>query len=260
MLELSGLEKTFGATRAVDGVSFRVQRGEMVGIIGRSGSGKSTLMRLINRLCEADAGEILFESTNITRLKGKALRIWRKRCAMVFQQFNLVPRLDVITNVLVGSLAERDVVSALAKHFPSELRAQAILELDALGMAGVALQRAGTLSGGQQQRVAIARAMMQQPDVLLADEPISSLDPINADLVMNSLKRLNLERNLTVIVNLHSLEIARRYCSRVIGMAHGQVVFDGAASLLDDNCVDRIYATGTGGGSPGIVALERIAG
>ncbi len=259
MLELNGLEKTFGATRAVDGVSFRVQRGEMVGIIGRSGSGKSTLMRLINRLCEANAGEIHFEKDSVTRLKGKALRSWRRRCAMVFQQFNLVPRLDVITNVLVGSLSERDVFSALAKRFPPELRARAILELDALGMAGVALQRAGTLSGGQQQRVAIARAMMQRPDILLADEPISSLDPINADLVMNSLKRLNQERNLTVVVNLHSLDVARRYCSRVIGMASGRVVFDGTPALLDDIWIDRIYASGAGDRQSNVVVLEQVA-
>lgn len=178
---------------------------------------------------------------------------------MVFQQFNLVPRLDVITNVLVGSLAERGVLSALAKQFPPELRARAILELDALGMAGVALQRAGTLSGGQQQRVAIARAMMQRPDVLLADEPISSLDPINADLVMNSLKRLNQERDLTVVVNLHSLDMARRYCSRVIGMANGKIVFDGTPALLDDNCVDRIYASGASARHSNAAALEQIA-
>ncbi|MBT9445659.1 MAG: phosphonate ABC transporter ATP-binding protein [Hyphomonadaceae bacterium] len=259
MLELSGLQKTFGETRAVDGVSFRVHRGEMVGIIGRSGSGKSTLMRLINRLCEPTSGEVFFEKASVTGLKGKALRSWRRRCAMVFQQFNLVPRLDVITNVLVGSLAERDVFSALAKQFPPELRARAILELDALGMANVALQRAGTLSGGQQQRVAIARAMMQRPDVLLADEPISSLDPINADLVMNSLKRLNQDRNLTVVVNLHSLDIARRYCSRVIGMASGRVVFDGAPALLDDSCVDRIYASGAGDRQSNLAALEQVA-
>ena len=242
MLELHGVSKRFGDTLAVDKVSFSCERGELVGIIGRSGAGKSTLLRLINRLTDPSEGRVTWDGEDVSRLKGKALRRWRRRCAMIFQQFNLCPRLDVITNVLVGVVAERPVMTSLIKFFPAEDRARAILELDALDMAGAALQRAGTLSGGQQQRVAIARAMLQDPDLVLADEPVASLDPVNADAVMEALQRVCRERNVPVIVNLHSLDIARRYCTRVVAMAKGAIVFDGPPSALTPAVVDRIYA------------------
>ncbi|MBP6546376.1 MAG: ATP-binding cassette domain-containing protein, partial [Phenylobacterium sp.] len=176
MLELHGVSKRFGETLAVNGVSFSCQRGELVGIIGRSGAGKSTLLRLLNRLADPTEGRITWDGEDVSRLRGRDLRQWRRRCAMIFQQFNLSPRLDVITNVLVGVVGERPLMSSLVKFFPAADRARAILELDALDMAGAALQRAETLSGGQQQRVAIARAMLQEPDLILADEPVASLD------------------------------------------------------------------------------------
>jgi phosphonate transport system ATP-binding protein len=241
MLELHGVTKRFGETLAVDKVSFACQRGELIGIIGRSGAGKSTLLRLINRLTDPSEGRITWDGEDVSRLKGKPLRRWRRRCAMIFQQFNLCPRLDVITNVLVGVVAERPVATSLIKFFPAEDRARAILELDALDMAGAALQRASTLSGGQQQRVAIARAMLQEPDLVLADEPVASLDPVNAEVVMEALQRVCRERNLPVIVNLHSLEIARRYCTRVVAMAKGGVVFDGPPSGLTPAVLERVY-------------------
>ena len=241
MLELHGVTKRFGETLAVDKVSFACERGELVGIIGRSGAGKSTLLRLINRLTDPSEGRITWDGEDVSRLKGKPLRRWRRRCAMIFQQFNLCPRLDVITNVLVGVVAERPLATSLIKFFPAEDRARAILELDTLDMAGAALQRAGTLSGGQQQRVAIARAMLQEPDLVLADEPVASLDPVNAEVVMEALQRICRERNLPVIVNLHSLEIARRYCTRVVAMAKGAVVFDGPPSGLTPAVLDRVY-------------------
>jgi phosphonate transport system ATP-binding protein len=241
MLELHGVTKRFGETLAVDKVSFACGRGELVGIIGRSGAGKSTLLRLINRLTDPSEGRITWDGEDVSRLKGKPLRRWRRRCAMIFQQFNLCPRLDVITNVLVGVVAERPLATSLIKFFPAEDRARAILELDTLDMAGAALQRAGTLSGGQQQRVAIARAMLQEPDLVLADEPVASLDPVNAEVVMDALQRICRERNLPVIVNLHSLEIARRYCTRVVAMAKGAVVFDGPPSGLTPAVLERVY-------------------
>src|SRR5690606_19809922 len=163
---------------------------------------------------------------DVTRLKGDELRLWRRQCAMIFQQFSLSPRLDVITNVRVGVVAERPLATSLVKFFPAADRARAILELDALDMAHAALQRAETLSGGQQQRVAIARAMMQEPRILLADEPVASLDPVNAEIVMDALKRACRERGIPVIVNLHSLDIARDYCDRIVAMSKGKVVFD----------------------------------
>ena len=250
MLELHGVSKRFGETLAVDKVSFACERGEMVGIIGRSGAGKSTLLRMINRLTDPSEGSITWDGTNVSALKGKPLRRWRRRCAMIFQQFNLCPRLDVITNVLVGVVAERPLAASLIKFFPAEDRARALLELDALDMASAALQRAGTLSGGQQQRVAIARAMLQEPDLVLADEPVASLDPVNAEVVMAALQTVCRERNLPVIVNLHSLEIARRYCTRVVAMAKGSIVFDGPPSALTPAVLERVY------GARGVRATE----
>jgi len=246
MLELRNVTKRFGEVSAVDGVSFKCDRGEFIGVIGRSGAGKSTLLRMINRLADPTSGQILWDGEDVGKLKGKPLRRWRRRCAMIFQQFNLCPRLDVITNVLVGVLAERPTATSLLKIFPAEDRARAILELDRLDMAQVALQRAATLSGGQQQRVAIARAMLQEPDMLLADEPVASLDPINAEVVMEALEDVCRERGIPVIVNLHSLDIARRYCTRIIGMSKGKIIYDGAPSGLTTDVVDKIYGVRTG--------------
>ncbi|WP_397401271.1 phosphonate ABC transporter ATP-binding protein [Phenylobacterium sp.] len=242
MLELHGVTKRFGDTLAVDNVSFSCQRGELVGIIGRSGAGKSTLLRMVNRLTDPTDGHISWDGRDVSRLNGAALRQWRRRCAMIFQQFNLCPRLDVITNVLVGVVAERPLASSLMKFFPAADRARAILELDALDMAHAALQRAGTLSGGQQQRVAIARAMLQEPELVLADEPVASLDPVNAEVVMDALQKICRERNVPVIVNLHSLEIARRYCTRIVAMSKGAIVFDGPPAGLTQTVLDRVYA------------------
>jgi len=243
MLELHGVSKRFGDTLAVDKVSFVCGRGELVGVIGRSGAGKSTLLRMINRLTDPSEGRISWNGEDVSQLKGGPLRRWRRRCAMIFQQFNLCPRLDVITNVLVGVVAERPLAASLIKFFPATDRARAILELDSLDMAHAALQRAATLSGGQQQRVAIARAMMQNPELVLADEPVASLDPVNADVVMEALARICHERGAPVIVNLHSLEIARRYCTRVVAMAKGSIVFDGPPSGLTSAVLERVYGS-----------------
>ena len=246
MLELQGVSKSFGETLAVDNVSFACGRGELVGIIGRSGAGKSTLLRTINRLTEPSAGRILWDGREVGVLKGAELRRWRRRCAMIFQQFNLCPRLDVITNVLVGVVAERSLAASVFKAFPARDRAQAILELDTLDMAGAALQRVSTLSGGQQQRVAIARAMLQDPELVLADEPVASLDPVNAEVVMEALARICRERGVPVIVNLHSIESARRYCSRVVAMSKGAIVYDGPPQGLTPAVLERIYGSRNG--------------
>ena len=241
MLELVNVTKTYGQAIAVNGVSLSIPAGSMVGILGRSGAGKSTLLRMINRLAEPTSGDVLWQGKSVLHLRGSALRAWRASCGMMFQQFNLSPRLDVLTNVLVGSVSRRPTLQTLIKYFPAEERARAILELHALDMADLALQRAGTLSGGQQQRVAIARTMMQLPDLILADEPIASLDPANAETVMSALSSISQERGITVLVNLHSLDIARTYCPRIIGMAKGKVVFDGSPDQLDAAMVEKIY-------------------
>jgi phosphonate transport system ATP-binding protein len=204
----------------------------MIGIIGRSGAGKSTLLRLINRLADPDDGRILWKDRDIGALRGRALRDWRAHSAMVFQRYNLVERMDVVSNVLIGCLHRRPLLPSLIKFFPAADRARAILELDHVGMADKALQRAETLSGGEMQRVAIARAMMQQPSLLLADEPVAALDPFNAAGVMNALVAANRERGITVMVNTHTIDLARSFCRRLIGMRAGRIVFDGPPAAL----------------------------
>jgi phosphonate transport system ATP-binding protein len=242
-LTLLNLSRRFGETQAVDKVSLTIEPGQFVGVIGRSGAGKSTLLRLLNRLVDPSEGTVTFGNREITALRGGELRAWRRDCAMIFQQFNLVDRLDVLTNVLIGRLANHGFLSSMAMRFTDEERAMAIHALDRLSLTPQALQRAGTLSGGQQQRVAIAKALVQQPRIMLADEPIASLDPANATLVMDALKAINTEDRLTVLVNLHTLDTARAYCDRIIAMRAGRVMFDGTAAQLTDDVVRDIYGT-----------------
>ncbi len=244
MLVIDRLVKTFGTVRAVDGISLTIPEGQMVGIIGRSGAGKSTLLRLINRLADPTSGSIVVGGNDITALKGRSLYQWRARCAMIFQQFNLVDRLDVMTNVLVGRVGYQPTLRSVFKLYSEQERAEAIMALDRLGMAEAAAQRAGTLSGGQQQRVAIARALVQRPDLMLADEPVASLDPSNAKLVMDFLRKINGEDGLTVLCNLHQLGLARDYCDRLIGIVDGKVVYDGPPAELDAGMVNEIYGAG----------------
>jgi phosphonate transport system ATP-binding protein len=241
VLELVHLSRRFGSTMAVANASLRIEAGEMVGIIGRSGAGKSTLLRLINRLIEPTEGGIRAGGTDITALQGKALRRWRARTAMIFQQFNLVPRLDVLTNVLCGRLHDISGPRMLLKLFSETERVNAINALDRMGLAEFAMNRADALSGGQQQRVAIARALMQRPEMILADEPIASLDPMNAKVVMDALADINQRDGITVLCNLHTLDTARSYCGRVIGMAKGRIVFDGAPEQLTEPVLRDIY-------------------
>ncbi|NKX44787.1 phosphonate ABC transporter ATP-binding protein [Roseicyclus persicicus] len=241
MLRLDKLTRRFGDTTAVHAASLDIPDGQMVGIIGRSGAGKSTLLRLLNRLVDPSEGHITYGDTDVAALKGRELRAWRSDCAMIFQQFNLVGRLDVLTNVLTGRLHEMPPWRAMAQVFTPRERAFAIRALDRLGMAHTALQRAETLSGGQQQRVAIARALVQEPRILLADEPIASLDPLNARIVMDALRDINRRDGITVICNLHTLDTARQYCDRIIGMQAGRIVFDGTPDLLTTQMAREIY-------------------
>ncbi|WP_428698080.1 phosphonate ABC transporter ATP-binding protein [Stappia sp.] len=243
MFKLEGVTRKFGAVTAVDAVTLDIPDGQMVGIIGRSGAGKSTLLRMINRLVDPNGGRIAFRDTEVSTLNGNALRAWRRDCAMIFQQFNLVPRLDVVSNVLHGTLNGCSTLAAVFNLFPKADILRAIDILDRLGVAEHAQKRAEALSGGQQQRVAIARALMQSPKVVLADEPIASLDPLNAKIVMDALKDINEREGITVITNLHTLDTARSYCERIIGMAGGRVVFDGSPDELTRDAVMAIYGT-----------------
>ncbi len=241
LLSVENVTKAFGRNIAVDNVSFALDRPMFLGIIGRSGAGKSTFLRMVNRLTDATAGRILFEGRDILALRGAAMRTWQAHCAMIFQQFNLVPRLDVVSNVLHGTLNRRSTLATALNLWPRDDILKAIDILDRLGIAEQAPKRAEALSGGQQQRVAIARALMQDPKIILADEPIASLDPMNAQIVMDTLRRIHEEDGRTVIANLHTLDTARRYCDRVIGMRAGRIVFDGLPEQLTTGAARDIY-------------------
>ena len=241
MLQLDHLHKQYGQKHVISDISASIPAGQMVGVIGRSGAGKSTMLRLINRLADPTSGAISFDGVDIGALRGRHLRKWRADCAMIFQQFNLVGRLDVLTNVMIGRLSYRGTIPTLCKHFKAEDRARAMLALARFDLQDHALQRADTLSGGQQQRVAIARALVQEPRILLADEPIASLDPRNARWVMEALRTINKQDGITVICNLHTLDTARTYCDRIIALGHGRVVFDGLPDQLSAECVREIY-------------------
>ena len=240
-LKIKNLKKKFKDISAVNDINLEINEGKIIGIIGRSGAGKSTLLRMINRLVDPSEGSIEFNDVNITSLKGRSLRKWRSECAMIFQQFNLVERLDVLTNVLIGSLGRNYSLLNLIGIFSKEEKINALRNLDRFDLSEKALQKAGTLSGGQQQRVAIARALMQKPKILLADEPISSLDPKNAKRVMDDMMKINREDGITVICNLHSLDVAKKYCDRLIGLSDGKVVFDGAPDDLTAEISKELY-------------------
>lgn len=241
MLRIENLTKRFGERPALDGVDLAIDDGAFVGVVGRSGAGKSTLLRIINGLETPSEGRVFFGDLDVSHLRGKALRAWRARCAMIFQQFNLVGRLDVLTNVLTGCLNKTSSWRSLLGLWTDEDRTIALSALADLDMAAFAATRVDRLSGGQQQRVAIARALVQEPDIILADEPVSSLDPRNAKVVMDTLARINRDFGLTVLCNLHSLELARSYCGRLVGMADGRVVFDGPPDALTDEQAHLIY-------------------
>jgi phosphonate transport system ATP-binding protein len=214
---------------------------------------------MINRLERPSSGQIRFNDLDVTRLSGAALAAWRARCAMIFQQFNLVGRLDVLTNVLIGRLNRSSTLRSVLQLWPERDIALALSTLEQLDMANLATQRANSLSGGQQQRVAIARALVQEPEIVLADEPIASLDPRNTRIVMDALLRINRHHSITVLCNLHSLELARGYCDRLIGMANGRVVFNGAPSELTDVVAHDLYGI-EAGEAIGDERLEAVSG
>ena len=241
MLVIDGVTKTFGRNNAVSGASAEIPAGQFVGVIGRSGAGKSTLLRMINRLGDPTSGRITWKGEDVTRVQGRGLREWRRSCAMIFQQFNLVGRLDVLNNVLMGRLAHTPSWRSLTKSWSQQDLSIAMAALDQMDIANLASHRADHLSGGQQQRVAICRALVQEPEIVLADEPVASLDPRNAKIVMDALQRINRHFGLTVLCNIHSLELARGYCDRLIGMAGGRIVFDDTPDALTDSVVRDLY-------------------
>lgn len=242
LLEVRHLSKVYDdGQRALCDVSFTVDAGEFVAIIGLSGSGKSTLIRCINRLVEPSSGTVLYRGRDLTALPWRELRAARRRIGMVFQHFNLIERRSVLANVLSGRLGSTGTLRSVAGLFAERDRRDALRRLDAVGLADHATRRAGELSGGQMQRVAIARALMQDPDLLLADEPVASLDPATSHSVMKHLRRANESLGVTILCNLHFLSLVREYAKRVIALREGELAYDGDAERIDGKWYRRIY-------------------
>ena len=221
MLVVENLTKAFGSAKALDGINLSVERGQFVGVIGRSGAGKSTLLRSLNRFAEPSAGRVLWDGQDVTALTGRALRDWRRRCAMIFQQFNLIGRLDVLDNVLMGRLTHTPFWRSTTKLWSREDRLIGMAALEQMGIGALASQRADHLSGGQQQRVAICRALLQEPEIVLADEPTAELDPETRELVVSMLIE-QARRGAIVVIATHDPEVAQR-CDRRLHLVDGRV-------------------------------------
>jgi len=242
LLRIENLTKVFpDGTVALRDVSFEVRDGEFLTIIGLSGSGKSTLLRCINRLIDPTGGRVLWDDIDITAAQGAELRRIRRKIGMIFQQFNLVRRSSVMTNVLSGRLGYANPWFSLVGQFSSADRRRARQALERVGIAEKADNRADQLSGGQQQRVGIARALMQEPSLMLADEPVASLDPVLAHSILQYLELLNRQDGITVLCSLHFLDLVHRYASRVIGLKAGEVVFDGLPTELTPERFKEVY-------------------
>lgn len=230
-----------GGVRALEGVSFDLREGEFLAVLGLSGSGKSTLLRCINRLLDPTEGTVRIFGEEVTALKGPALRRLRRRIAMIFQQFNLVKRQTVLTNVLSGGLGRSRLLPSLMLSFPQAERERALGALERVGLSGRADSRADALSGGQQQRVAVARALMQEPQLILADEPVASLDPALRHSVMRHIESLNRKEGLTVLCSLHDIDLVTRYATRLIALRDGQLVWQGLPSDFGQETFKEIY-------------------
>lgn len=253
ILQVKGLHKSFGeSTHVLRGIDLEVEQGEFLGIIGLSGAGKSTLLRCINRLIEPSAGEILIPRSvfipetdgtwiDVLKMSRHELRLLRRKVGMVFQQFNIVKRLSVIENVLSGGLGYQHSFKSCLRLFSHEEKRRALTNLKRVGLLDHAYKRADELSGGEQQRVAIARTLMQSPAIILADEPVSNLDPKLSRVVLDILKRVCLEDRITALVSLHTLDLTREYADRVVGLKQGQIFFDGPSKDLTEAVVQKVY-------------------
>jgi phosphonate transport system ATP-binding protein len=248
LLKVKNLEKTYNkGVTALAGVSFGADSGELIAIIGPSGSGKSTLLRCINRMIEPSAGEILIKKLDVRALGKKELRELRSRIGMIFQHYNLVNRLSVLENVLHGLLGRMSSIDGVFSRYSHEAKKNALEILERLGLNDQAYKRCDELSGGQKQRVGIARALIQHPELILCDEPIASLDPSSAKVIMDYLKRISREFDIAVIVNLHQVEVAKKYADRIIGLNSGKIIYEGKPSDLGRKDVYRIYGSDDGG-------------
>jgi len=242
IIEIKNLHKIYtGGTHALKGIDLNVEEGEFCILLGLSGSGKTTLLRCLNRLIEPTSGEIHFDGEDVIAAEGQKLRLIRRKIGMIFQQFNLIKNLSSLTNVLTGKLGYSSLMHSLILSKNKKNVTIALENLQRVGLKDFAGNRVKNLSGGEQQRVAIARALMQNPKVILADEPIASLDPATADSVMQYLGELNKKDKITIICSLHFLSLARRYGTRVVGLKDGEIVFDGTPKEIDKKRFKEIY-------------------
>ena len=244
LLQIKDLGKSYNSnSKVLDGLNFEVKSGEFLSIIGPSGAGKSTLLRCINRMVEIDEGHIIFNGQDVGGLNKKELRKLRTNSGMIFQHYNLVPRLSVIENVLHGRFGYKTTFQGIMGRYTEQEKEHAFFLLKKMGIEEHAYKRCDQLSGGQQQRVGIARSLIQEPKIVLCDEPIASLDPNASKVIMDHLKSITQELGITCIVNLHQVDIAKDYSDRIIGLNKGGIVFDGPSYRLHRNQTDQIYGT-----------------
>lgn len=242
MIEFIDVEKEYdNGTKALSNLNLKIEQGEFVAIIGLSGAGKSTLLRCINLMHNITGGQLIVDNIDISKLKGKQVRRFRRRIGMIFQSFNLVTRTSVLKNVLVSFVPELPFWRKITGIYKHEHKIKALEALDKVGILDKAFIRCDQLSGGQQQRVALARTLAQNPDVILADEPIASLDPVTSKMVMDDFKRINQETNMSVLLNIHHVEVALEYADRIIGIRKGQIVYDGPTKEVTQEVLDDIY-------------------
>lgn len=242
MIEFDGVSKIYGnGVVGLNNVNLQIQQGEFVAIIGLSGAGKSTLIRTINRMIDHTNGTLTVDGIDVATLKGASLRKFRRKIGMIFQSFNLVMRSSVIKNVLASQVPDMNPLLSFFGIFSKQQKLQALSALDSVGILDKAYTRCDELSGGQQQRVALARTLNQNPNIILADEPVAALDPVTAHQVMDDFKRINQERNISILLNIHHVDLALEYADRVIGIKKGEIVYDGPTSDVNQAVLDSIY-------------------
>lgn len=245
MIEFKNVSKRYpNGFEALKNINLSIEQGEFVAIIGLSGAGKSTLIRTINRMHDISSGSLTVDGTDVMSLHGKSLRSFRRRIGMIFQSFNLITRTTVIKNVLTAFVPDLPWWRAAFGIFTKEEKMKALESLDKVGILDKAFVRADQLSGGQQQRVALARTLAQNPQIILADEPVAALDPVTAKQVMDDFRRINKDMNITVLINIHHVELALQYADRVIGIRAGEIVYDGPVDKVDQAVLDSIYQGG----------------
>ncbi|RRC94093.1 phosphonate ABC transporter ATP-binding protein [Erysipelotrichaceae bacterium OH741_COT-311] len=243
MIEFINASKTYpNGVKGLKNVNLTIDQGEFVAVIGLSGAGKSTLIRTVNRMHDVTGGQVIVDGVDVMTLKGKSLRKFRRKIGMIFQSFNLISRSTVIRNVLASNVPDLPWYRVLLGLYKKEQEMDALAALDKVGILEKAYTRCDQLSGGQQQRVALARTLNQKPSIILADEPVASLDPIMADVVMSDFKRINEELKITIILNIHHVDLALKYATRVIGIRSGEIVYDGPSSEVTKEILNEVYS------------------